>query len=93
MNIKHPRILALVGVALAILPVTGAFAAPATGLQGPLPNANLGARHPATLCGRGLHVQTQYVDLHAPLTDSEASRVAGYRGENGQKLPATFPAQ
>ena len=88
MNIKIRRAWTLAGLALVLLPCMGALAAPGAGGQAPLSNAHLGPRHPSTLLGRGLHKQTGYVDLHAPLTKSEAEKVAGYRGVNGQRLLA-----
>ncbi len=86
-NKRHLAVLA----GLVLLPCTAALAVSGGGETGPLSNSTLDARHPSSLAGRGQHKQTGYVDLYAPLTESEARRVSGYRGADGQRL--STPAQ
>jgi hypothetical protein len=87
------RTLGLVALSLALLPCKGAMASQGSASQLPLSNAHLDARHPSTLCGRGVQLVEGYVDLYAPLTREEARRLAGYRGVRGLPLPAPVPQQ
>ncbi len=88
MKTKTQRTLALVVISSIFLPWQGAAALDGGHVRKVLSNAHLHASHPATLCGRGAHMRSGYVDLYAPLTASEAQRVVGYRDGEGRELPA-----
>lgn len=87
MKINTKRTLALVAISSIFLPWQGAAASKADAASIPLPNAQLHARHPSALVGRGRHLQTEYVDLYGPLTTDEAERLVGYRDGEGRRLP------
>lgn len=93
MNRKIKRSLVLAGLSLVLIPLSGALTSQGSAGLKPLSNAQLDARHPSTLAGRGTQMQTGYVDLYAPFSAKETRLIEGYRGPEGARLPEPVQAQ